>query len=292
MSEAGREIRMIPVAAITVLNPRSRNKKIFRELVNSIASLGLKKPITVSQAAPNAYSLVCGQGRLEAFVALGQEQIPAIVVEASKEDCYLMSLTENMARRHHTPLELMGEVGALRKRGYSLSQIAAKTGFSQEYAQAICYLLDHGEERLLEAVDRGILPASIAMEIAKAKDGDVQHALADAYEQGALPGNQILAIRRIIEQRNTTGKTIHSKTVAQRPAKKVTADALVRAYRKETQRQNLIVKKATLAQSRLLFIVTALKGLLDEEQFVSLLKAESLQTLPKPLAQRFGATGG
>lgn len=292
MTESSREIRMIPVAAITVLNPRSRNKKIFRELVDSIASLGLKKPITVSKVEPNAYSLVCGQGRLEAFVALGQEQIPAIVVEASKEDCYVMSLTENMARRQHTPVELMGAVGALKKRGYSMAQIAEKTGFSQEYAYAICYLLDHGEERLLEAIDRGVLPPSIAMEIARAKDGDVQQALADAYEQGAIPGNQILTIRRIIEQRNTTGKTIHSKTVPQKLVKKVTADALIRAYRKETQRQNLIVKKATLTQSRLLFIATALKNLLDEEQFASLLKAESLHTLPKPLAQRFATTGG
>jgi ParB family transcriptional regulator, chromosome partitioning protein len=42
------EIRMVPVDAITVLNPRVRNKRIFQELVNSIAHLGLKKPITVS----------------------------------------------------------------------------------------------------------------------------------------------------------------------------------------------------------------------------------------------------
>jgi hypothetical protein len=41
------EVRAVPIAAITVLNPRSRNKKIFQELVTSIAHLGLKKPITV-----------------------------------------------------------------------------------------------------------------------------------------------------------------------------------------------------------------------------------------------------
>ena len=45
------EIRMIPVDLITVLNPRVRNKKIFNELVTSIAHLGLKKPITVSARA-------------------------------------------------------------------------------------------------------------------------------------------------------------------------------------------------------------------------------------------------
>ena len=74
------EIRMIPVDSITVLNPRVRNKKIFNELVTSIAHLGLKKPITVSARADGSgYDLVCGQGRLEAFVALGQAEIPAML---------------------------------------------------------------------------------------------------------------------------------------------------------------------------------------------------------------------
>ena len=121
-----------------------------------------------------------------------------------------MSLVENLARRQHTPLELVREIYALKNRGYTTSQIAAKTDFSNEYVYAICYLFEHGEERLLAAVERGLVPHTIAMEIARAKDGDVQKALADAYERGAIPGNQVLAIRRIIEQRNVTGKGIHS----------------------------------------------------------------------------------
>ena len=49
MSDPVPEIRMVPVDLITILNPRVRNKRIFQELVDSIAHLGLKKPITVSQ---------------------------------------------------------------------------------------------------------------------------------------------------------------------------------------------------------------------------------------------------
>ena len=64
------------------------------------------------------------------------------------------------------------------------------------------YLLEHSEERLLVAVERGVMPAHIAMEIARAPDGDVQQALAEAYGNKLLPGNQILAIGRIILQRN------------------------------------------------------------------------------------------
>jgi ParB family transcriptional regulator, chromosome partitioning protein len=43
------EIQMVPVNAITVLNPRARNRRVFHELITSIAHLGLKKPITVSR---------------------------------------------------------------------------------------------------------------------------------------------------------------------------------------------------------------------------------------------------
>src|SRR3981189_845976 len=42
-------VEMIPVDLIDVVNPRVRNKKIFREITASIAQLGLKKPITVSR---------------------------------------------------------------------------------------------------------------------------------------------------------------------------------------------------------------------------------------------------
>jgi len=291
MSDKQPEIRMIPIADIHLLNSRNRNKKIFDELVTSIAHLGLKKPITVSPRKSGlGYDLVCGQGRLEAFVALNQSEIPAVVIDATEEDCFVMSLIENMARRQHSSLELVRAIGSLRQRGYSVGEIAHKTDFSEEYISALCHLLDHGEERLLAAMERGIIAPSIAMEIVRAKNADVQHALMEAYEQKALPGKQILAIRRIIEQRNKLGKGVHSINIAPSAAKKkVTAEILIRSYRKETDRQKLMVKKATLAQSRLLFVVNALKRLLVDEHFVTLLRAESMYTLPRPLAERLEA---
>src|ERR1700731_473805 len=190
------EVQMVPVDAITVLNPRARNKRIFQELVTSIAHLGLKKPITVSRRGTEpGYDLVCGQGRLEAFIALGQSEIPAIVIQVPQEDCYVMSLVENLARRHPGSLELMREIGKLKDRGYTTAEIAMKVDFTPDYIAAVCYLLENGEERLVIAVERGVMPANIAMEIARAGDGDVQRALAEAYENKLLPGNQILAVR-------------------------------------------------------------------------------------------------
>src|SRR5207244_12544187 len=111
----------------------------------------------------------------------------------------VMSLVENLARRHHSPIELMRQIGALRERGYSVTEIAAKTDFSDEYVSAICFLLDHGEERLLAGIERGLIPTRVAMEIVRAKDSDMQEALAAAYEKTAIPGNQLLALRPTVE---------------------------------------------------------------------------------------------
>ncbi|WP_327754386.1 plasmid partitioning protein RepB C-terminal domain-containing protein (plasmid) [Sphingobium sp. SJ10-10] len=288
MSEAHEEIVMIPIDAIQVLNPRKRNKRIFEELVDSISKLGLKKPITVTPASKGGFSLVCGQGRLEAFIELKQERIPAIVIEVSREDSYILSLVENMARRNHSPLELIREVGALRNRGYNNQQVADKIGFSNEYVSMICTMLDRGEERLLNAVERGMIPHSVAYEIVMAGDTDTQSALAEAYEKGLVTISQIVKIRRILDERSQIGKTMRSARGSSQKGLKPTATSLVRVYQKEVQRQKLLVKKASLAQSRLLFVVNAMKKLLSEEHFVTLLRAESMGTLPLPLAERIG----
>jgi len=98
------EMQMIPLERIEVLNPRERNNKVFDEIVANIKAIGLKKPITVTRRSgpdgADRYLLVCGEGRLKAFRSLGQTNIPALVVTVSDEDAFIMSLAENIARRH------------------------------------------------------------------------------------------------------------------------------------------------------------------------------------------------
>ena len=173
-----------------------------------------------------------------------------------------------------------------RKRRYTNAEIAAKIDFTVDYIAAICYLLEHGEERLVAAVERGVMPANIAIEIARAPDGDIQQALAEAYENKLLTGNQILAIRRIILQRNQRRKKPHRGRGGAPHTGKVTAALLIKSYETEAQRQRLLVKKADLAQTRLTFIVNALRRLYADEEFLTLLRCEAVHTLPRPLAEQ------
>jgi ParB family chromosome partitioning protein len=191
-------LRMIPVDRIEVLNPRERNKQVFEGIVENIKSVGLKKPITVTPRpgddGAERYLLVCGEGRLKAFIALGETTIAAMVVEVNDEDAFIMSLAENIARRKSRPLELLAGIQQLVAKGYDKKTIAKKTGLSIDYVQGIMLLIKNGEERLMVAVESGRIPLNAALEIVGAGNNNeaVQAALQEAYESGLLRGKQLI----------------------------------------------------------------------------------------------------
>jgi ParB family chromosome partitioning protein len=283
-------MQMIPLAIIDVLNPRDRNTRIFEDIVGNIKTIGLKKPITVTprkdQVGVERFLLICGEGRLKAFKALGEKVIPAIVVNVSDEDALIMSLAENIARRQGRTLDLLSGIEQLHEQGYDKKEIAKKTGLGVDYIHGILHLLKNGEERLLIAVSGGRIPLGAALKIAGAgnADKDVQSALQDAYESGQLRGNSLLQARKVIEKRRTLGRT-----VAHRPQGKiseVTSSSLIRTYQNEVSRQKMMVKRAEFVQQCLLFTVEAMRQLLANENFVNLLRAEGLESMPKYVADR------
>lgn len=282
------ELKLISIDQIDILNPRERGKRGFDDIVANIKVIGLKKPITVTPRTKGTgeerFLLICGEGRLKAFKALGEKAIPALVVLVSDEDALIMSLAENMARLHGRPLELLAGITQLRDRGDDGRTIAAKTGLTFHYVQGILSLLEHGEERLLVAVQSGSIPLNAALAIVGAGDDDqaIQAALQSAYEAGTLRGKQLLDARRVIDKRTSLGRSIARGTPRARTD--ITTSSLVRTYQKEVERQKIIVKKADLAQQRLLFLIQAFRQLFADENFVNLLRAEGLHTMPKSLA--------
>ena len=277
------DINEIPIDQIVILNPRSRNKRLFDAIVANIDHIGLKRPITITPRPDAKYDLVCGQGRLEAYKALGSVTIPAIIVNATKEDRYLMSLVENIARRRRTTTELLKDISALKTRGYTPEQISAKLDLDVAYIYSITHLLEHGEERLIDAVERGTLPLSIAVEISTANDEDIQKALQDAYENGGLRGRKLIQVKRLLAQRAKEGKAIGKQHVG---LKRLNAQAIIRTYKSTTAEQRAFRARANRTQERLLVITSAFRQLLADGHFLALLKAENLDTIPQRLATR------
>ena len=280
-------VEMVPIDRIKVLNPRVRNQRNFKEIVDNIAKVGLKKPITVTRRAEAGgpfYDLVCGQGRLEAYMALGQAEVPALVVSADQEDCLVASLVENCARRQHQALDLLQDIRGMEQRGYSQTEIARKTGLTYEYVHGVSRLLEKGEQRLLRSVESGHIPLSVAVEIAEAEDHDVQAALSNAYERGLLKGRKLLVARKVVEARRRRGKGLDAGDGRKRSP--VSAEALVKAYQEDAARKRSLIKRAATTRDRLLFIVEALRRLSADQKFLDLLDDEDLGTLPQNLAER------
>jgi ParB family chromosome partitioning protein len=287
---------MIPLDRIEVLNPRERNQRKFNLIVDNIGAVGLKKPVTVTPRAgedgAERYVLICGEGRFKAFQRLGETRIPALVVSVSDEDAFVMSLTENIARRRHQPLELLRGIALLRDRGCPVKDISRKTDLHESYVRQILELVDKGEERLLVAVERGKIPITVAILIVGAGDDDkaVQTAMQGAYESGELRGPQLMYAKRLVERRQSLGRSVARAPPRTKPA--VTTSSLVRAYQKEVERQRLMVRKSTLVQQRLFFIFGALRKMFEDENFANVLRLEGLDTLPKYLAERLSGHGG
>ncbi len=281
------DIQMIPIERIRILNPRLRDKKKFELIVQSIKNLGLKKPIQVSKRATDeaegpGYDLVCGQGRIEAFTALGYKEIPAIVVEISKEDRLLRSLVENMARRLPAPLELINEIMRLKARGYNNNEISKKLDIEHQMVTGLIALKKSGEERLMDAALRGKVPLGVAMDIAKTEGVEMQRELLKAYESKRLNQFSIRAVKKLMDQRRFFGKQRGS--AGKNPRKsRTSADSMVNAYRRQSQKQKLMVKKARVCEARLLFVVTALGKLIADVNFETLLRAESMPSMPKAI---------
>ena len=286
------EIIMIPIERIRVLNPRPRDKKKFEQIIQSIKNLGLKKPIQVSlrsaeEGTEPGYDLVCGQGRMEAFLALGHKEIPAIVVEVSREERLLRGLVENMARRLPSRLALMNEIERLKADGYSNVEIGKKLDIADGTVGGYIALKKAGEERLLDAAINGKIPLGVAMDIAKADSPELQRELLKGFESKELNQFAIRTVKRLIDQRRFVGKG--RDTDADKKKSRTNADSLINAFKRESQKQRLMVKKARLCDAKLVITVTALGKLLGDENFFNLLRAESLADIPQYLQDKLAA---
>ena len=141
----------------------------------------------------------------------------------------------------------------------------------------------------MAAVETGLIPITLAMEISKAETEEAQNLLLDAYETGKLRGKKLAAVRRMLDMRMRSqrkGLLPTGRLGRKASSRRLTAADLMEIYQREAEKQRLLVKKSDFTQTRLLFIVEALKDLLADDGFVNLLRAEGLATMPRALAAR------
>jgi ParB family chromosome partitioning protein len=85
-------------------------RQIFDEenlnaLAESIKRKGVLQPILVRKLEDGNYQLVAGERRLRASKIAGLREIPAIIIETSREDQLEIAILENIQRENLNPLE-------------------------------------------------------------------------------------------------------------------------------------------------------------------------------------------
>lgn len=283
-------IKLIQIDKINILNPRTRSRKQHLEIVESIKTTGLKRPITVrirtTQTDNFEYDLICGQGRLEAFKMLKQKEIWACVLDVSEEQCLVMSLVENIARHNRSSTEQMQEIQSLRERGHTSKEIAGRIGTTETWVNMVSSLLDRGESRLLAAVDSGTIPLSLAIQISRSSSIETQDLLTEALEKKEIKGTKIAFIRNLLDKRDKGSKSQSQNNIFGRnPIKpqKMGVDDLRRIYEEEMAEQELLAKRAELWQETLNFIQRVFKKLLANPEFRLLLQQQGFLMLPATL---------
>ena len=92
------KLRTYSIVQIQIVSSGLPNERIYQMTVANIGGCELKKPIGIFRRKDpdedgKQFDLVCGCGRLEAYIVLCETKIPAVVIETSPKE---------LAQRAHT----------------------------------------------------------------------------------------------------------------------------------------------------------------------------------------------
>ncbi|MBL0866623.1 ParB N-terminal domain-containing protein [Pectobacterium carotovorum] len=283
VSSDNHKIVLVEISLIKVSNPRTRNKFIHNGIKENIEKTGLRKPVSLRKIKEKnfEYALICGQGRIEALVKLGETHVPAIIKDVGEEAGYIMSLAENIARRNPRTVELFEVVRDMKLRGMSDSEIGERLGYSKNWVNNITMLLSKGEQKLLTAVENRKIPLYLAVEFARSNTEESQQLFLDAYEKGLIKSRDVIKIRNILDRRSEGNKGsknieyIHNKN-----QKKMSPEELMNVYQENIDKHKSLHARSEYVLENLTLIKQIIQELISHDDFIQILKSETLNDIP------------
>lgn len=186
MSKDGSQVLLRPQDIVVADNVRTEELEGLDDLAQSISTVGLLSPITVSTNGGEHMVLVAGHRRLAAIevgirdgILPPDFQIPAIVNERAKDPTHrtVVQLVENLQRDDLGVMDEARGYQALKDQGVTQQDIASQVGRSPAHVSKRLKLLtlpedvqdiiDAGELRLEVAIELPGLNESVAREVAK-----------------------------------------------------------------------------------------------------------------------------
>lgn len=193
-------------------NPRKHFGDLS-EMAASIKQQGIHQPIVVRET-PDGLEIVFGHRRFRGAKLAGLTEIPVIVREMDDVQVLEAQLTENLARKDVSSLELAEGFRALMNKGFTSDQVGARLGVARSTLFHLLKLLDLTEMPRKELM-AGNIETYAAIEIGKLKgerlQNDATKAVLAASKKGPLP---VRAVRELIEKRFREPKKTAAKPVA------------------------------------------------------------------------------
>jgi len=273
----------IPIEKIKVINSRDRDQEQFAKNVQSIDQVGQQKPIRVNDKflqRSGMYELICGEGRLLAQLQLGKTTVTAEVVSCTRNEAYLESLVENLARTSPRTMEFARELKRLYDENHDFQWIAEVACESEGYVKDYIRLVEQGEERLIHGVEQGVFPMSFAILVASSDDAQLQNVLMDAFDEGIVTTRNFAQARKIM--------TARSKEQKQRGAgrQSYTVHQLKQDISEVTKAKTSYVREAQTKENRFVTLLNAVNTLWRDEELLNVLATAGLSDRP-PLAGDF-----
>jgi ParB family chromosome partitioning protein len=274
----------VPISQIKIINPRERDPAKFRENVDSIRRVGLKRPIVLNTRflkETGFYELVCGQGRIEACKQLDYEKIPSLLIDVDRPTGLLMSIAENNVRRTPSPLWFANVIKGLHESGMNNHEIGNILGCDPSTVSEYLNLINQGKEALIRAVENNKISISVALEIARTPEVELQELLVNGAEQKMFTLADMPMVRKIINQHIHHVNKPRSNTEKAPRNETYTIDILRNEIRRTLDKQKEFIRKSQRVENRLMLLSEEFRRLNQDPNWIELLMNEGLTDYPK-----------
>jgi ParB family chromosome partitioning protein len=216
---------------------------------------------------------------------LEKTEIAAEVIDCDRKTALLYSLVENIARVPPGTMWFAEEMKRMHDSGFNYTEIAKIVGKAPTYVSDYIKLVEQGEDRLIDGVERGLFSISFAIQVAQSDDSTIQNVLMDAFDDGLVNCNTVTRVRKLLQLRLNRGKSPRKRTPGEQAA--YTLQDLTREITKNTKEKEDFVRETTRKENRLLTLLMGMSTAMEDSQFMALLAAHQLDA-PPTLTGQYG----
>jgi len=176
----------LPLLSPNPFQPRREfDPAALTELASSLSQVGVLQPLLVRQTPDDdeSYQIAAGERRWRAAQLAGLDAVPCLVRDLDDEAMEMIALVENIQRDDLSPLDEARAYRRLLDRlKLSMRALSERLGKSHTFVEDRLKLVS--DPRIEAAMEKGVVGATVAVEIANLEDTATRDALLARVDRG------------------------------------------------------------------------------------------------------------